>query len=184
MPERKRLRIGVAGIGIGLILLTVGVLMAHFTGLPETNDLGRDIYPHIPRCLSIENAGACWVLPTTGLFIGFIGSQILLAAIAYGWILGRPLTWAGATVGAMILTLELIILFGIIPNQWLVLTGETLDWGVIRVLGVAGYGAVMLGVITFAAYKLQGQAERLPADGPPPPPRLSHYGRTIIKGER
>ena len=184
MREQRRLRIGVAGVGIGLILLIVGVLMAHFTGLPETNDLGRDIYPHIPRCLSIENANACWVLPTTGQFIGFIGSQILLAAIAYGWILGRPLTWAGATVGAMILTLELIILFGIIPNQWLILTGDTLDGGVIGTVGLAGYGAVMLGVITFGAYRLRAQAERLPTNEPPQTPKLSHYGRTLIKGER
>ncbi len=183
MREQRRLRIGVAGVGIGLALLIVGVLMAHFTGLPETNGTGQDIYPHIPRCLSSETVGACWVLPTTGQFIGFIGSQILLAAIIYGWILGRPLTWAGATVGAMILTLELIILFGIIPNQWLKLTGDTLDWGVIRNAAAAGYGAVMLGAITFGAYKLQRPAEQQPTDRPSPP-KLSHYGRTLVKGER
>lgn len=183
MPEQKRLRIGLAGVGIGFALLIVGVLMAHFTGLPEINDSGQDIYPRIPRCLPFEDAGACWVLPTIGQLIGFIGSQILLASIIYAWILGRPLTRAGAAVGAMILTLELIILFGIIPNQWLTLTGDTLDLGAIGMVAAVGYGAVMLGAITIGAYMLQEPAEQQATDRPSPP-KLSHYGRTLVKGER
>jgi len=182
MREQRRLRIGVAGVGIGLALLIVGVLTAHFTGLPEVNDAGQDIYPHIPRCLSFENGGSCWALPTIGQFIGFIGSQILLAAIVYGWILGRQLTRAGAAVGAMILTIELLILLGIVPSQWLTLAGDTLDQGVIGNVVAACYGAAVLGAITVGAYKLQGQADGHPVG--PQPPKLSHYGRTLKKGER
>jgi len=172
----------VAGVGIGLALLIVGVLTAHFTGLPEFNDAGQDIYPHIPRCLWFETGGSCWALPTIGQFIGFIGSQMMLAAVVYGWILGRPLTRAGAAVGALILTVELITLLGIVPGRWLTLTGENLAPRAIGYVLAAGYCAALLGAITFGAYKLQGRTERQPAG--PQPPRLSHYGRTLIKGER
>ena len=57
-----------------------------------------------------------------------IGSQILLGAIVFGWILGKALTWARATVAAAIFTLEMLILFGVVPNQWLALTQGTFEW--------------------------------------------------------
>ena len=204
--DTRRIRIGVAGLAVGLVLMVLGILIAHFTGLPETDAVGRDLYPDIPRCLGFETSGSCWVLPTTGQLIGVIGSQILLAAIVFGWVLGKPLTWATATVAAAVFTLEMLILFGIVPNQWLALTQGTFEWtsqkiaftlpswlvlgnevgisyAVIKDVVAGGYSAALLGAIAVGAYQLQERAKKQ-ATAPALPPKVSSFGRTIVKGER
>jgi hypothetical protein len=208
-PERdqKRVRIGVAGIATGLVLLAVGIVAAHFTGLPATDDVGRDLYPHIPRCLPFEPAEACWVIPTASQIVALIGSQIMLAAIVWGWILGRPLTWARAAVAAAIFTLEVIVLFGLVPNQWLALTQGSWEWteqrvaftlpkwlmlnnevsisyAVLKDVVSGGYSATLLGAVAVGAYKLQERAKQQAAAPAEPPPRISSFGRTIVEGER
>ena len=206
VPDRKRFRIGVAGVAAGFVLMVLGILMAHFTGLSETNSVGQEIYPHIPRCLGFETPGSCWVIPTTGQFIGLIGSQIFLGAIVFGWVLGKPLTWASATVAAAIFTMEMLILFGMVPNQWLALTQGTFEWtdqniaftlptwlmlgnevsisyAVIKDVVAGGYSATLLGIIAVGAYQLQERAKKQ-ATAPAPPPPTSSFGRTIVKGER
>ncbi len=204
--DQRRIRIGRAGIGAGLVLFVAGVLIAHFTGLATTDHVGQEIYPNIPRCLPFEKAGSCWMLPTAGQLIGLVGSQILLGAIIFGWVLGKPLTWATATVAAAIFTLEMLILFGVVPNQWLALTQGTFEWtgqkiaftipswlvlgnhvsvsyGVIKDVVAGGYSAGLLGAVAVTAYRLQERAKQ-PAVATAPAPRLSSFGRTIVKGER
>jgi len=205
--DLKRTTIGVAGISAGLVLMAFGILMAHFTGLSETNSVGQEIYPHIPRCLPFES-GSCWMLPTVGQAIGVVGSQFFLGAIVFGWILGKPLTWATATVAAAIFTLEMLILFGMVPNQWLALTQGTFEWtdqniaftlpswlmlgnevsvsfAVIKDVVVGGYSATLLGAVAVGAYQVQERAKKKASAAPAAPaPKLSSFGRTIIKGER
>jgi hypothetical protein len=205
VSEQRRLRIGIAGIGAGLALLTIGVLWAHFTGLPSTDEVGRDLYSWVPRCLPFEGQ-SCWVLETTGQIVGLIGSQILMAAIVYGWVLGRPLTWGTASVAAFLFTVEMIVLFGVIPNQWLTIAQGDLEWtgqkiwftlpkwlvlnnevsisyGVLKDLISGGYSALMLVAIAVGAYRIQERSKRA-ASAAPPPPELSSYGRPLIKGSR
>jgi hypothetical protein len=202
VTEQRRLRLGVVGVAAGLVLLVFGILMAHFTGLSETNSVGREIYPHIPRCLPFEDDPAtCWMLPTTGQLIALVGSQVLLAAVVFAWVLGKPLTWARATLAAFVFTIEMLIVFGVVPNQWLTLTQGTFEWtgqkiaftlprwvmlnnevsisyGTIKDLVSGGYSAVALGAIVVAAYQLQERAKRADA---PPQPRVSSYGRPLVK---
>ena len=202
MSEQRRLRIGVAGSGAGLVLLAVGILAAHFTGLPGTNAVGQEIYPHIPRCLG----DACWILPTFGQLIALVGSQVLLAAIVYGWVLGRPLTWASATVAAMVFTVEMLIVFGVVPNQWLAIAQGDLEWtgqkiwftvpkwlvlnndvgisyGALKDVISGGYSALMLVVVVVGAYRIQEHTKR-GETAPTPAPPVSAYGRTLVKGGR
>jgi hypothetical protein len=199
-----RKRLGVTGVAGGLGLLIVGVFAAHFTGLPETNSVGAEIYPNIPRCLPFEG-DSCWVIPTTAQIVAVVGSQILFAGIIVGWILDRPLTWARAAVAALVFTVEMIILFGVIPNEWLALTQGTFEWtdqkvaftipkwlvlnndvsisyGVIKDLVSGGYAAVMLGLVAVTTYQLQERAKRIKTETAPT--KVSLYGRTIVKGER
>jgi hypothetical protein len=202
VTEQRRLRLGVVGVAVGLVLLTFGILMAHFTGLSETNSVGQEIYPHIPRCLPFEDGPAkCWMIPTTGQIIALVGSQILLAAVVFGWVLGRTLTWSRATLAAFVFTVEMLILFGVVPNQWLTLTQGTFEWtgqkiaftlptwlmlnnevsisyGVIKDVVSGGYSAALLGAIAVTAYKLQERAKKADA---PPPPQFSTYGRPLVK---
>jgi hypothetical protein len=206
VSDEKRRRLGIAGVALGVAMLFTGVLVAHFTGLAEFDSLGRKQYPGIPRCLWFEpvvSATECWVLPTTGQLIGFIGSQVLLAGILFGWILNRPLTWSRATVAALIATVEALLLFGVVPNQWLNLTQGTFEWtaqkiaftlprwlvlnndvsisfGAIKDIVSGTYSAVLLGAVAVGAYQVQERAKRKDA---PKPQVLSPYGRPIVRGE-
>jgi hypothetical protein len=144
------------------------------------------------------------MLPTGGQAIAFIGSQLLLAGIVFGWIIGRPLTWARASVAAFLFTVEALLLFGVVPNQWLTLAQGTFEWteqkiaftlptwltlnnevgisyGAIKDIVSGGYSAVVLGVIAVGAYQIQERAKR---GDQPPPPQVSAYGRPMVKGSR
>jgi len=203
VTEAQRQRIGVIGIAFGLLLLTFGVFAAHFTGLSATNNVGQEIYPQIPRCAWFES-GACWVIPMTSKIIAFGGSQIALAALVFGWVWDRPMTWARATVAAFLFTLEMILLFGIVGNEWLGLTQGPLAWtsqkvlitvprwivlnndiqisfGILKDMIVAGYATTVLAVIVIGAYQLQERAQKRDQ---PKPQLISGYGRPIVKGER
>ena len=203
MTEAQRQRIGVIGIIVGEALFTVGVFAAHFTGLSATNNIGQEIYPHIPRCAWFES-GACWVIPMTSKVIAFLGSQIAIAALIFGWIWNRPMTWARATVGAFLFTLEMLILLGIVANEWLGLAQGTLAWteqetlitipgwlilnneihislGVVKDMLVAGYSTTVLIAVAVGAYQLQERANKPPEAKPQV---VSGYGRPMIKGER
>ena len=203
MTSEKRRRLGVIGVVVGAIVLILGILVAHFTNLQLTDSVGRAIYPSIPRCAFFEHdVNACWVLPTIGQLTAVLGSQVLLAAIVFGWIFDRPLTWARATVGAFLFTLEVMILFGIVPNQWLALTQGTLEWtpqrfaftfpkwlvlnntvrisfGALKDLVVAGYTTTALVAILVGAYQYQEWGKRR---GQPRPTTTSAYGRPLVRG--
>jgi len=205
VTDQKRQRIGAIGVTFGVLLFAAGVAIAHFTGLPTTDTVGREIYPWVPRCIWAEhNTNTCWVLPTVGQLTGFLGSQIIIAAVVFGWIFDRPLTWARATVAAFLFTLEMIIVFGIVPNQWLGLTQGKLDWsgqrtafdiprwlvlnnqvsisfGVLKDAIAGGYAATMLGIVLVGTYKAQVWSHRR---GQPKAPSTSVYGRPLVKGTK
>jgi hypothetical protein len=205
VTEQKRRRIGVLGVVVGLVLLAVGVAVAHFTALPAVDSVKQPIYSWIPRCVFFERSSeSCWVLPITGGIIAVIGSQIGIAAIVFGWIYERKLTWALATVGAFLFTLEMIILLGVIPNQWLTLAQGTLDWserrtlftvpkwlvlnnhvaisyGMVKEVIAAGYSTTVLAAVAVIAYRWQERAKRAAR---PAPTTTSVYGRTVVKGGR
>ena len=131
-------------------------------------------------------------------------APIAIAALVFGWIWKRPMTWARATVSAMLFTLEMIILLGIVANEWLGLAQGTLDWteqrilvaipkwlvlnnevkisyGAVKDMIVAGYSTAVLIAVAVGAYQLQERAKK--ADQPKPQV-ISGYGRPIVKRER
>lgn len=206
MTETKRTRLGIGAVALGSVMFVFGVLLAHFAGLPPTDDVGRELYSFIPRCALFEDpaAGTCWIVPTTGQIIAFLGSQLILGGIVFAYVYEREMTWARATVGAAIFTLEMLILFGVVPNQWLALTQGTFEWtsqkvaftipkwlvlnndvsisyGVIKDVVAGGYSAALLGAVAVGAYQWQERAKR---KGQPKPVELSTYGRPVVKGGR
>jgi hypothetical protein len=101
-------------------------------------------------------------------------------------------------------TLEMIILFGIVPNQWLALTQGSLEWtdqrifvtippwlvlnNTVRISYAAlkdiilwGYASNVLVVIAVGAYMAQERAKKA---GQPETPGTSVYGRPVVKGGR
>ena len=203
MTSERRQRLGWVGVVAGFVLLIVGVLVAHFTNLPLQDSVGRDIYSWIPRCTPLEtNENACWILPTIGQATAVLGSQLMVAGIVLGWLFDRPLTWARATVGAFLFTLEVMILFAIVPNQMVALMQGTFEWtsqktfitippwlvlnnnvsisyGTLKDLLVAGYATTMLVAFLVVSYQYQ---ERMKRRGQPKPTVTSVYGRPVVKG--
>jgi hypothetical protein len=205
VSEGLRKRLGITGVVVGSVLLVGGTVMAHIMGLPLRDSVGQEMFPAIPRCAWFEGEPAsCWVLPTIAQSTAFIGSQILIAGIVVGWILDRTMTWARATVAAFLFTTEMIVIFGIVPNEMLAIAQGTLEWtdqkiaftippwlmlnnevaisyGVIKDLIVAGYSTTMLIVVIVGAYQWQEWNKRR---GQPKAPTTSLYGRPVIKGSR
>jgi hypothetical protein len=115
----RNFEIGVAAMVVGTCLALAGALWAHFTGLSELDDVGRELYPNIPR-------GWAWVL--IGQLISLGGVFILMAGATLAFLYNKPLTWARSAVGALLFTSLTIILFGVIPNEWLTYTQAVWEW--------------------------------------------------------
>lgn len=111
--------LGVSAMGVGLALALLGALWAHFTGLGKIDDVGREIYTHIPR-------GWVWVL--LGQLVSLGGVFIFLGGTTLAFLYEKKLTWARASVGAGVFTSLMIILFGVIPNEWLTYTQAVWEW--------------------------------------------------------
>lgn len=193
MSEAKRVRLGILAVVVGGIIFTVGFMAVHFTGLSETNSVGQEIYPHIPRG---------WVWVTLAKIVALVGSQILIIGIVFGWLFDREMTWARASVGAAIFVIQILVFFAIIPNEWLGLTQGEFEWtsqkeafkipsflvlnnnvsisfGAIKDIVSGGYSATMLGAMLVGMYQYQEWNKRR---GEPKPPKTSGYGRPLVKG--
>jgi len=192
VEDAQRTRVGIVGLIAGLAIFTAGFMAVHFIGLPETDSIGRDLYPFVPRG---------WQWDIGAKIVALIGSQIMVAAVVFGWLFDRTLTWARASVGAMIFTMEIIVWLGIVPNEWLGLAqgefawtsqkvaftlpswlvlnnGISISYGAIKDIVSGTYAAGVLGAVLVGMYKYQewdktrGEAKPLP---------LSDYGRPVVK---
>ena len=119
------------------------------------------------------------------------------------FVVGRKMTWALASFLAFLAWIELVLIFGIVPSEWLNLSQTDLDWNPQRifvsipswlVLGnqvdisfaalkdiiSMGYHIVMLGAAIVFTYKIQdfGKARKAPEKVI----EISPYGRPLIRG--
>lgn len=193
MSEKNRVRLGVLAVVVGSVTILAGSFFAHFTGLPEVNDVGVEIYPAVPRG---------WYLVIVGQIVAIIGAHLVIAGIVIGYLWDRPMTWARASVGATLFALEAMILFGLIPNEWLTLTQSTFEWTPQRIafdiprvlvlnneVGISyaaikdivsgTYSALALGAVAGAMIFWQERQKKL-ASGPPPE-KISEYGRPMVR---
>lgn len=111
-------------MGIGLMLMgsavaLIGALFVHFAGAPEKNNLGEEIFTAIPRHFLLE---------TLFQVVSLTGFLILLTGMIIGFVYKRDLTWARASIAAFVFTALSMILFGVIPNEWLTLAQAELQW--------------------------------------------------------
>jgi hypothetical protein len=193
---RRYQLIGLAAMVVGGLTAVAGSLIAHFTGLPETDALGRDLYPSIPRG---------WLPVVIGQIISLSGTFLFLAGICFAFVYKRPLTWARAALGAFVFVSVSIILFGIVPNEWLTLTQSVWEWtpqkiavtippwlvlnneisvsyAAVKDIVSGTYAIVVLGGMAVGMYQWQEYQKKV-ASGPPPQP-VSTYGRPLSKVER
>jgi hypothetical protein len=192
--------LGISAMGIGLVLALLGALWAHFTGLSEFDDVGRELYPNLPR-------GWGWVL--LGQLTSLAGVLIFIGGTALAFLYDKKLTWARAAVGAGLFTALMIILFGVIPNEWLTYTQAVWEWtdqklwikipadliggnelnisaAVVKDVVAGTYVLVLTGVIAVAMIRWQKRDEMRAAKDKAKAGKenLSSYGRPLQKVER
>jgi hypothetical protein len=202
LTPTQRSRIGGGALVAGTVLLVVAVWWVHYAGFPRTivvdgveQPLVVDYFNWVPRG---------WLPKSLGYLAAFGASQLLLGGAGIAFVLGRRMTWARAAFAAWLAWIELVLLFGIVPSEWLNLSQTDLDWSRERiavsipawlVLGnqvdislaalkdaiSGGYHLVMLGAAAVFAYKLQDVGKARPAVAEKP--KISPYGRPLVKGE-
>jgi K+ transporter len=196
---------GIIALAVGILIAVIGALWAHFAGLPRLDDFGRELYPHIPRGYDE------WPSKLLGQLVSLGGVLLAMAGIALAFLYEKRLTWARAAIGAGLFTGLMIILFGIVPNEWLTYTQAEWEWtsqklwiqiptsllggnelnisaAAIKDIIAAGYVTVMTGAIAAAMIAWQKRdeilANRDKKKAAAADSKVSVYGRPLQKVER
>ena len=103
--------------------LVVAVIWIHFTSLPP--ERGRR--GHLQ--LDTEQPLAKGV----GYLVVFAASQMMVVGALFLWVLNQRMTWSRALFAAFVTWLELVIIFGMVPSEWLNFAQTDLDWSSQRV---------------------------------------------------
>ncbi len=196
LDQRKYFIIGISAVVLGLLTTVVGFLFAHFAAAGPLDDLGKEVFPFFPEALREWY----WVLAGQAVSVG--GALLAMAGLALAFLFERKLTWARATLGAALFTGLMLLLYGIVPNQWFNLTQGELEWTSTKILitlpraltlnneiaisyevikDIVGqmYIGGLTGAIVVTMYQWQERAKRRAAG--PPPQRDSVYGRPLAK---
>lgn len=202
LTEQQRRRYGSAMLVVGTVLMVVAVWWVHYSSFPLTEVVDGETQPVVLGEFNWVPRG--WLWKSLGYLAAFGASQLLVVGAALAFVLGRPMTWARAAFAAFLAWIELVVIFGIVPSEWLNLSQTDLNWSSQRValtippilvlgnqvdisLAVVkdmismGYNLTMLGAGAVFAYKLQQMRK-----GRPPaaekPAATSPYGRPLIRG--
>lgn len=202
-PE-QRTKYGWAAIAVGFVVLVVAVLLIHYSSFPETQFTDGVESPVVLGEFNWVPRG--WIYKGIGYLLALGASQLLLGGAALAFLLGRPMTWARAAFAATVVWMELVLVFGMVPSEWLNLSQTDLDWSTQRVaftmprwivLGndvdisyavfkdsiSMGYNLMMLvlgGVIAYKWSQITGkrtEAEKKQAE------KISPYGRPLVRGD-
>ncbi|MEX0797184.1 MAG: hypothetical protein WD274_10855 [Acidimicrobiia bacterium] len=202
LSDSRRKSIGWSMLGVGTLLLAVAVWWIHFSSFPQTEivdgvevDVVLTSFDWVPRG---------WYWKALGYVAAFVASQLILAGAALIWVLNQKLTWSRAMFAAFLSWIELVLLFGIVPSEWLNLAQTDLDWSsqrvavtippflvlgneidiswaVVKDLISTGWHLVMIPAVAIFALQVQRMYDGRPASAEKAEPK-SPYGRTLVKG--
>lgn len=189
-------------LGVGTLLLAVAVWWIHFSSFPQTEivdgvevDVVLSSFDWVPRG---------WYWKALGYAAAFAASQLMLAGAGLIWVLNQRMTWSRAMFAAFLAWIELLLLFGIVPSEWLNLAQTDLDWSsqrvaltippflilgndvtiswaVVKDLISTGWHLVMIPAVAIFALQVQRMYDGRPASAEKPEAK-SPYGRTLVKG--
>ncbi len=203
MTDRQRIRIGSAMLVLGTLLMVVAVILVHIYGRPA--EAVPTVEPFMSMFTEIPLEAHKW-FKGIGYLLVFAASQMMLAGTAMIWVLNQRMTWARAAFAAFITWIEMVVIFGIVPSEWLNFSQTDLDWSFQRgwfdippflVLGndvtfsygalkdaVSGtYNLIMLVVGGVFAWQVQSIGKPRPASAAKEAP-VSPYGRPLVKTDR
>jgi len=202
LSDRKRVRIGAALLVLGTIGLAIGVVLAHYAALPKTEIIDGQAVPVVVDYFNWIPRG--WLPKSIGYLMILGSAQFMLAGAAMVWVLNQKMTWSRAAFAAFITWIEFVLIFGIVPSEWLNLSQTDLDWSPQRiaftipswlVLGndvsiswaaikdmiSGGYNVAILAAAGLFAYKVQDIGKPRPASAAPVE-KKSPYGRPLVQG--
>jgi hypothetical protein len=199
LESGKRLKLGAAMLTLGFVGLAMGVVIVHYAQMPRELVEGGVRTP-----IEVGPLGDLIPLNKWVKFAGYLvslgASQLMVLGGLFLWVLNQKMTWARAAVASFLSWVELVIVFGIVPSEWLNFSQTDLDMSPAKialtmprwlVLGndVAisqaavkdsvsmGYHLVMLGLGAVLALKLQDIGKLAPAQPEP----VSPYGRPLVR---
>jgi hypothetical protein len=173
--------------------------------LPINEFVGGEFVPYIVTPAFFNEIPRGWLPKSIGYLAAFGASQMMVLGGFFLWVLNKPMTWARASIAATLTWMEMVILFGIVPSEWLNLSQTDLDWSPQKValtlppwlvLGneidisyaalkdaiSAGYNTGLLAAGPVFAIMVQKIKHGRPAAAAVEEPK-SPYGRTLRKGD-
>lgn len=201
LGDERRIRLGWLLMVAGSVVLVLAVWWIHYSSLARTTVVDGQTVPLVVDYFNWVPRG--WYWKALGYLAAFGASQMLLLGAAMAFVIGRPMTWARAGFTAFITWIELVLIFGIVPSEWLSLSQTDLDWSPQRifvtipswvVLGnevaisyaalkdiiSGGYHVAVLGGAIVFAYKIQDFGK--PRKARDKPQGVSPYGRPLVSG--
>jgi hypothetical protein len=201
LNKSQRIRLGWSMLVAGAILLVVAVLWVHYSSFPHIRVENGVEVPVVVDYFNWVPRG--WFWKSVGFLAAFAASQLLLAGAAFAWVLGEKMSWARATFVAWLVWIEFVLIFGMVPSEWLNLSQTDLDWSPQKVfitlpawlvlgndvsisyaalkdiVSIGYHNVVIAGAIIFG-YRIQGIGKPRKAVEKPTP--VSPYGRPLITG--
>lgn len=193
LTDRKKLAIGLGLIVVGFVTTVAASLFVHVAESPLVDAYGNESYTVVPRG---------WFPATIGQLVAVGGVLLAIGGATLAFVYGRPLTWARATVGAALFTGLMVVIFGVIPNQWVALAQASLEWTPQKILVtippalvlgndlsisyatlqemiIGGYPVVMLGIVATVMIVWQNRSRAVEKPKPTP---VSSFGRPMRDG--
>ncbi|REK12581.1 MAG: hypothetical protein DWQ40_11105 [Actinobacteria bacterium] len=203
LSDSRRKGIGWAMLTVGAVLLALAVWWIHFSSFPETEVIDGETVPVVLDVFNWVPRG--WVWKSLGYLAAFAASQLLLAGAVFVFVLNQKMTWARALFAAFLAWIELVLIFGIVPSEWLNLAQTDLDWSSTRValtippflvlgnevelsfavlkdLISLGWHLVMIPAVAIFALQVQRMYDGPPAGEEKAEPK-SPYGRPLVRGD-
>jgi hypothetical protein len=202
LSDARRRTIGGSLLILGFLGLVLGVIWIHWSSFPETQLVDGVETPVVLDTMNWFPRGTIW--KGIGYLIILGATTMALVGASVLWVLNQKMTWARATVAALIAWVALVFFFGMVPSEWLNFAQTDLDWSSQRValsippflvLGNTvelswamvkdsismGYHVVMLVVAPVLALQLQKIKDGRPAAAAPVE-KKSPYGRPLVRG--
>jgi len=202
LSDARRRRIGGGLLTLGVLGLVLGVIWIHWSSLPQAELVNGVETPVVVDFLNWWPRGTLW--KGLGYLVVLGATTLVLVGATFVWVLNQEMTWARATIAALIAWLALVFYFGMVPSEWLNYAQTDLDWSSQRValsippflvLGNSvdiswaaikdsiqmGYSLGLLGFAGFLAIQIQQIKEGRPASAAPAE-KKSPYGRPLVRG--
>lgn len=204
LSDSRRRTIGSLLLLVGLVGLVIGVIWIHWSSIPETELMDGVEVPVVVDQLNWFPRGMWW--KAAGYLIVLGSTTFTLIGATFLWVLNQRMTWARATLAALIAWVALVFYFGMVPSEWLNFAQTDLEWSsqrfaltlppflllgnevqisyaVIKDAIQAGYSTTMLVGAAVLALQIQKMKDGRPASAQPAE-KKSPYGRPLVKGDR